>query len=113
MDMSDIRARVNAIPRDRVIIYFSQKVLEVQRIGAHLDLTILPGPLLSGAVSVQLQTQSIRIGQVERFTDSMIRKTLKGPIMGQQSFKHAGESLAIRKPYGDMKETTGLRRLRP
>jgi hypothetical protein len=75
MDMTDDRAGRGAIPVPSVSR--SNHGADVQRFGHHMELVPLVPPRVPRPVGVDLDTEAIRISQIQRLTDGMISHALE------------------------------------
>ena len=78
MDVSDARLRIDARPWFQLALQFENQLVKVERRGDHAQLTIwLARPLLPRTVAVELDPVSLRISQVERLADAVVRRPLQ------------------------------------
>ena len=54
---------------------------EVDGIGPDLDAPVGDGPLLTGKVSVDFDTVSLRVSEVQRLTDTVVGRTTELPAV--------------------------------
>src|SRR5262245_49820774 len=80
----------------RQLLGFGEERLDVQRTREYPEASILvPGPLLHWAVPVELEAVTVRVAQIERFADSVIRGSLERDARLDEAPERVRERLAI------------------
>jgi hypothetical protein len=72
MDVPDRRQRRRSAHRRAITLSGLQQAREIDGIGRHLDLPVLPAPCAARPVAVHLESVAVGVGEIERLTDQVI-----------------------------------------
>ena len=80
-------------PRPFQVVRFDlgHETLQIQRIGSHLHLAILPRPGLVRLVRIEFNPVSFRVGKIQGFAHAVVRESLKAHSTPDQPLKNAGQ----------------------
>ena len=99
-------------PRARVAINQRQQAVRVQRVGNHLQLAVAHRPLRARPVAVDFDAVAIRIAQIDRLANAVVRPALQRPARLNHMPQPARQFNAIRHQHGEMVKPCGVLRLR-
>ena len=87
--------------------FVGQQVLEVDRFGAHVQETADVRPLGARPVAIDLDAVAVRIGEVERFADTVVRRALQHGFRLDQTSERSREVRARRHQDREVVEARG------
>src|SRR5258708_38156923 len=111
MNMSDAGPCWYHFPRFCIALALFNQTIDINWIGSHLEHAVCPMPCIPGTITIDFETITIRIGDIQRLTHQMIALTNLPTCIGK-TYELASEVCPCWKEDGHVIETRCPARLR-
>src|ERR1700733_4800650 len=79
----------------------ARESLQVEREGRHLELPVRAAPFVAGPVTVDLDAVAVRVREIERLADEVVRGAVQRPAGGREASERDGEIETGRDEHGE------------